>query len=50
MVENPDPHTATDPAAEEVEIAKLVRSRRDEPSRPLSEFAAELGFDPNAYE
>ncbi|WP_454299440.1 hypothetical protein [Salana multivorans] len=37
------------PAIEELEIAALVRDRRAEPSRPLSELAGELGLDPTDY-
>lgn len=43
-------YTALLPAIEEFEIAKIVRERQDEPARPLSEFAAELGLNPSDYE
>ncbi|MBC9953386.1 hypothetical protein ICM05_01825 [Leucobacter sp. cx-42] len=38
------------PAIEELEIAQLVRDRRAEKARPLSEFAEELGLNSADYE
>lgn len=43
-------YTSLLPAIEELEIARIVRERRDEQARPLSEFAAELGLDAADYE
>lgn len=37
------------PAIEELEIAEIIREREGEPTRPLSEFAAELGLNPADY-
>lgn len=38
------------PAIEELEIAHIVRERRGQQARPLSEFAAELGLEAADYE
>lgn len=42
-------YEALAPAIEELEIAEVVRERTMEPSRPLSDLAAELGLDPEKY-
>lgn len=43
-------YTSLLPAIEELEIAQIVRDRKDEQPRPLSEFAAELGLNGADYE
>lgn len=43
-------YTSLLPAIEEIKIAQMVRERRAEQARPLSEFAAELGLDTADYQ
>lgn len=43
-------YTSLLPAIEEIEIAQIVRDRKGEQARPLSEFAAELGLNGADYE